>query len=240
VIGLEREPADSREIDRIREVYRRRRRAIAPNLYAPLSPSVRFMLAEREEALSRLLSTRDLYDLSGRRILEVGCGTGVELVRCLSYGATPNHLFGVDVLMEELMQMTIPRNMIRLAVADARRLPFHDNSFDVVTQFTVFTSMLNDVVRYRAAREMVRVLRPTGFMIWYDFFRNNPLNRDVRPVTRSDLRRLFPGCRIDAHRVTLAPPLSRVLAPRSMMAARFARSLPFLRSHLLAIIWPLS
>jgi hypothetical protein len=55
---------------------------------------------------------------------------------------------------------------------------------------------------------MLRVLRPGGRILWYDFFRNNPTNPNVRGVGAAEIRALFPGRRIELRRVTLAPPLA--------------------------------
>jgi hypothetical protein len=46
-------------------------------------------------------------------------------------------------------------------------------------------------------------------IIIYDFTWNNPANRDVRKVTSSDIRQLFPGATIQSRRLTLAPPIAR-------------------------------
>jgi hypothetical protein len=50
------------------------------------------------------------------------------------------------------------------------------------------------------------------------------------------LRRLFPGFAMRIRRVTLAPPLARLVAPRSRLAADLLERLPPLRTHILALI----
>jgi hypothetical protein len=49
-------------------------------------------------------------------------------------------------------------------------------------QFTVFTSILDKDMKRNIAAEMLRVLKPKGVIIWYDYFVNNPKNSDVRGV----------------------------------------------------------
>jgi hypothetical protein len=49
---------------------------------------------------------------------------------------------------------------------------------------------------------------------------------------------LFPGCAIDARKVTLAPPIARAVASRSWVLAEMLGSLPFLRTHWAALIAP--
>jgi ubiquinone/menaquinone biosynthesis C-methylase UbiE len=114
-------------------------------------------------------------------------------------------------------------------------LPFADGSFDLVSQFTVFSSILHAGVRRRAAAEMLRVLRPGGVALWYDFT-VNPTNRDTHGIGGDEVTRLFPGCRVRARRVTLAPPLGRLVAPRSWLLAELLENVPALRTHLLALI----
>ena len=63
------------------------------------------------------------------------------------------------------------------------------------------------------AREMLRVLKPQGSILWYDFFMDNPRNSNVRGIGRRELASLFPDCRIWLRRVTLAPPLARRIVP---------------------------
>jgi hypothetical protein len=81
----------------------------------------------------------------------------------------------------------------------------------------------------------MRVLRPGGLLVVYDFTWN-PLNRDVRGVNAGTLRALYPSCAVDARRVTLAPPITRLLARHSLSACSALERVPFLRSHILAAI----
>ena len=82
---------------------------------------------------------------------------------------------------------------------------------------------------------MLRVLRPGGTLLWYDFT-VNPFNRDVAGVRLSQLRELFPGTTLRVERVTLAPPLTHLLAPRLWLACDALQRIPWLRTHLLATI----
>jgi hypothetical protein len=86
-----------------------------------------------------------------------------------------------------------------------------------VLQSTVFTSILDVAMKQAVAGELLRVVKLKGLILWYDYHRNNPWNKDVRGVKSWEIHRLFPGCRITLQRVTLAPPLTRVLAPHSFL-----------------------
>ena len=60
---------------------------------------------------------------------------------------------------------------------------------------------------------MLRVLKPGGLILWYDFHVDNPHNRDVQGVRKREIFELFSGCDIRLHRITLAPPIVRLVAP---------------------------
>jgi hypothetical protein len=81
----------------------------------------------------------------------------------------------------------------------------------------LFTSILNDEVKRMIAAEMARVLAPRGHILWYDFSFNNPRNPDVRGIGKRELRALFPGLEMKIRRVTLAPPVGRMVAPFSIV-----------------------
>jgi SAM-dependent methyltransferase len=120
--------------------------------------------------------------------------------------------------------------------ANAAFLPFAAAAFDLVVQSTLFTSILDPVMKETVAGEMLRVLKPRGVILWYDYHVDNPWNPDVRGVKKREIHSLFPGCRIELHRVTLAPPLARVLAPYSFLLCSLLEKLRILNTHYLGVI----
>jgi hypothetical protein len=64
----------------------------------------------------------------------------------------------------------------------------------------------------------------------------NPGNRDVRGIGLAELRALYPSCAIEARRVTLAPPITRVCARVSPAVCRALEAVPWLRSHYMAAV----
>lgn len=120
---------------------------------------------------------------------------------------------------------------------NAAELPYRDRSFDIVLQSTVFTSLLDPGFQEQVAREMVRVLRRDGWILWYDFRVNNPWNPDVRGVAKRRVNELFPGMASVFYPVTLAPPLIRALVPRFTWLARLLNAFPCSRSHYWAVLW---
>ena len=105
---------------------------------------------------------------AGKRLLEVGCGMGTDLLQFASGGAK---VTGVDLTPRSVQTS---RHHLELcgqtgdfALNDAERLPFADESFDVVYS--------NGVLHHTpdtagAVREIHRVLRPGGLarvMLYY-------------------------------------------------------------------------
>ena len=219
---------------RIRRAYARR---ISGPPDATVAAAHVFHAQTRERAAIALLRRHRLLPLTRARILEVGCGTGAWLRDFVKWGADPRRVCGVDVrpgVLAEARRRCAPG--VGLAQGNGMYLPFCDGTWDVVVQSTVITSILDQGLRQRVAGEMRRVLRPGGVIVWYDFRIDNPANRDVRGVSRRDLRRLFPGCAVDARRVTLAPPLARALADRSGLACDLLARIGWLCTHDLAAI----
>jgi SAM-dependent methyltransferase len=223
------------EEDRIRSVYARRK---GESCYAE-SLAGRFQVQERERHVLRLLDRYRLMPLAGKRILEIGCGTGKWLRDLISWGADPELLFATELLPASAARARrLCPQSVTISCGNAASLPYDSGSFDLVLQATVFTSVLDREMKRAIAAEMLRVLRPGGTILWYDFFWRNPGNPYVQPVGRDELRLLFPGCRLDLRRISLAPPLTRFLAPRSWAATALLSRIPLLCTHYLGAICP--
>ena len=226
--------AERAEEARVREAYARRRTG---DRYAFSNPAHLYMMQEREAAVLSLLGREGLLPLGDRAILEVGCGSGQWLLDFVRWGARPDRLHGVDLLPERIARARrVCAPEVTLTQCGATALPYGDGTFDLVLQATVLSSILDDGVRHAIASEMLRVLRPGGTVLWYDIRVDNPDNPDVRRVARDEIEALFPGCRVALTRATLAPPLTRLLAPRAPWFARTLAAAPFLRTHYLGVL----
>ena len=223
------------EVDPVRARYARR--AVADRRYHPLEPSVWCARLERERALLELLAAQGWDDLSQRRVLEVGCGSGGNRLEWLRLGCAPAHLSGIELLPERLAQArsALPA-ATTLIEGDALRASIEPSSQDVVMQSTVFSSLLDDAFQHRLADAMWRWTKPGGAVLWYDFTVNNPRNTDVRGVPLARVRELFPHGRITTRRVTLAPPISRLVCRVHPAAYGLFNTLPWLRTHVLCWI----
>ena len=231
--GAERARAAEEE-RRIESAYARR--ATLHGRYAWTNPGHLFVVQQLERSLLRLLA-REREDLARDRVLEVGCGSGYWLRQMCAWGAQPRNVVGIDLLPERIdAARALCPPAVSLRNASAAEIADPDGSYDLVLQFTTFTSIKSDELKRRVASEMLRVLAPGGAIVWYDFFRNNPRNPDVRAVGRTELAALFPGCRVSVQRVTLLPPLARLVAPVSWTACHLLQAIPLLRTHYLATI----
>jgi hypothetical protein len=115
-------------------------------------------------------------------------------------------------------------------------MPWPDTAFDIIHQSTVFTSLLDQGTKKAVATEMLRVLKPKGVILWYDFFYNNPKNPHVRGVGAQEIRALFPGCSVRLKKITLAPPIARRLVPFTWIGALLLEKIALLNTHYLGII----
>jgi hypothetical protein len=125
---------------------------------------------------------------------------------------------------------------VTLLRGDATAVPIAADSVDMVLQATVFSSLLDDAFQQRLADAMWRAVKPGGGVLWYDFTVDNPRNRDVRGVPLARVRELFPRGRVQARRLTLAPPLARAAARVHPALYTWFNALPVLRTHVLAWI----
>jgi ubiquinone/menaquinone biosynthesis C-methylase UbiE len=220
---------------RIREVYARR--SAARKEYSWFDAGYLFMIQQLERRALVSLAQHDMVPLHARHILEVGCGNGHWLREFLKWGATPENLAGVDLLPERIDQARrLSPSGITFTNGNATALGFPDETFDIVLQATVFTSILNHAVKKKVATEMLRVLRPDGLLLWYDFRVNNPRNRDVRGIDKAEIEKLFPNCRITLERITLVPPLLRFLAPYTWLGSYLLSAIPWACTHYLGTI----
>ena len=113
----------------------------------------RRILAGFVEAICRSVTDRR------PRILDVGCGTGANLIMLSKYGDAE----GVDV-SEDALAFCRERGLDRLKLGAAEELPYEDGTFDLVTAFDVVEHMDDDLA---CLREMRRVLRPGGRVLLF-------------------------------------------------------------------------
>ena len=98
------------------------------------------------------------------KLLDIGCNTGSTIFNLHQYGFT--NVYGVDV---EKNSINLGREIYaqisdRLVDYDGVKLPFEDNSFDVVTMFDVIEHITN--IDQFIREEVRRVLRECGILLF--------------------------------------------------------------------------
>ena len=222
------------EEDRIRSVYAKRKDG---GRYSWFNPGHVFMIQERERQVLSLLRRSDFHNLQDKKILEIGCGKGHWLQDFVKWGARPENVSGVDLLPNrvEVARKACPPG-VQIFCGNATRLDCPNESFDLVLQSTVFTSILDETMKQQMAGEMLRVMKKDGIILWYDYFVNNPWNSDVQGVAKKEILGLFPNCDIDLKKITLVAPLARFLLPYSWLAGFALERLKIFNTHYLGLI----
>jgi len=122
-----------------------------------------------------------LGDVTGKRVVDFGCGSGANTVLLANRGA---HVWGIDI-SEDLLRL----GQRRLAVSgreggatfiagSAHDLPFPDSAIDVVFGMAILHHLDLDLV----SREVRRVLKPGGRAIFKEPVRNSAVIRFVRSL----------------------------------------------------------
>lgn len=224
------------ETEEIKKRYERRKNTNKDNLYSYFNNGNLFLVQERQRKIIKLLNKYNQNDLANKKIFDIGCGNGSILRDFISWGAKPENLHGVDLLEERINAGRKISPNLDLICGDAEKLNYPEKSFNIITQFVCFTSILDEVMKKNIANKMLRMLKDDGIILWYDFKYNNPKNSDVQGIKKEEIKKLFPNCEYDFNLITLAPPLVRKLAPLSWLLCYLMTGLKVLNTHYLIII----
>jgi ubiquinone/menaquinone biosynthesis C-methylase UbiE len=224
------------EADRIRNVYETGYSTAKTDWSAQWSPrnlSAMYYRHQVERALVAGLN-KSRIDLSTIDVLDVGCGSAPHLRFFSDLGADRARLYGIDLVPERIEAAKRLAPDFHLAVADATDLPFPDDSFDLVAQFTALCNIGEDELLKRAALEMTRVLRPSGAIVWFGLIRA-PASAHYRAVTVEQLSGLFPDLQVTFTR-TMFHRWTEMLGGRFPDLCIGLERLPLPKTNLLAIL----
>ena len=160
------------------------------------------------EKLHHLLRLIDFNAYRGKRVLEVGCGAGTDLVRFARGGAL---VTGIDLSQSaiDLARKNFAQNGLQadLREADGEQIPFEDDTFDLVYAHGVVQYTADD---RKLVEQCRRVLKPGGEAIFQVYNRVSwlnalskvmkvPLEHEDAPVlkkyTAAEFRQLLRGFR---------------------------------------------
>jgi ubiquinone/menaquinone biosynthesis C-methylase UbiE len=121
------------------------------------------------ETLAHKQQSYELVPRGVARVLDVGCGTGEDVLSLAERLGPACLVVGVDRSLERVEEAQralrhVALN-VRFAVGDARLLPFPDESFDVVRADGLFSELAE---RRRVMQELVRVIAPAGRLLVHD------------------------------------------------------------------------
>lgn len=104
---------------------------------------------------------------SGMRILDIACGTGLQMAESDRHGC---HFFGIDMSLSMLRQAARKRHAATAlwVMADATHSPFPSNAFDRISIVYALHEMPMET-RIRVMKEAKRMLRNNGVFLLIDY-----------------------------------------------------------------------
>jgi arsenite methyltransferase len=156
---------------------------------------------------SRVLKLRERDRIIGsirwrgdEHVLDVGCGRGLLLIGA-ARRLTTGKAVGTDIWQAKDQSGNRPAatranariegvaDRVEVLDADARELPFEDESFDVVLAGLVIHNIPTAAGRVAAVREIVRVLKPGGQVAILDIWNTRTYARLLKDLGLEDVQR---------------------------------------------------
>ncbi len=105
---------------------------------------------------------REIFQMRGKKILDIGCGKGGVAIACGLKGAI---VYGFDTDRNEISIAkkrieTSGINDVFVFISNAEKMPFQDNYFDLVTVTGVLEHVNN---LEKVIKEIIRVVKPGGY-----------------------------------------------------------------------------
>lgn len=176
--------------------------------------------ALRRGVLDRALAAAGM-DPRGRRVLDVGCGTGYFTAYYLDRGAT---LTGLDIAPTSVERLARRHPEATFQLADVSEAPL-EGPFDIINAFDVLYHITDDARWERAVRNLARAVAPGGLLLLTDTFADLAGLEDhnrARSLTRYRALLEAEGLEI----LGLHP--THVLLNRPLGMVRFVNRLPWL------------
>jgi ubiquinone/menaquinone biosynthesis C-methylase UbiE len=226
------------EVRRIREWYAEWTKN---SMWTPFNTSALYLEQMQERLIINLWKEKynigprlkDSAILRDKRILDVGCGTGGTLRKFIKYGTVPENLSDIDLIEERIETAKHLSPNINFICGNAEYLPYPNDYFEIVIQFTCFSSIIDKSLQENIAREMLRVLKPGGYIIWYDI-RKMKSNPNMMAIDKNRILELFPNCQYDLKLCNTT--ISSISIKVSWILTEILEILPLPKSHLFGVI----
>lgn len=212
-------------------------RSSADARYSINNPGNKYNYVHLFNGMEELLKSA-FPDLSQIKLLEVGCGELFWPEVFIEIGCHKENCYGTDILHQRMIKGHNKGRQTSAVTSSVLELPFQSNSFDLLCQLTLMTSIPNHTDRIEASREMMRILKPGGYILWYDFRFNNPKNPHTKAIGKNELHQLFAPLPVKLKTITVFPPLARKIPPAGVPLLKFINLFSMLRTHYLALIGP--
>lgn len=219
------------ELARIRETYAGYERGRV-RLWDSSNRGYARIAQERDARLIELI--RQSLPPDGQ-VLDAGSGVGTLAAVAKGAGIEASWT-GIDLLESSVTLARATHPWATWIVGSADELPFEDQAFDVIVASTLFSSLPSRRLEHGVAREIGRVVRRGGWIVWYDLRLGSPRNPAVHGLSTQDVERLFPDWPLDLEPLTLLPPVARRLGPLTRIFYPGLSLLTPLRSHLVGRI----
>lgn len=179
------------------------------------NPEVLFQTLANEASVVNV-ARKAALPLEGVSVLDVGCGAGGNFFQLLRLGVCPDKLSGIDILQENIEHARLLFPQVKLVCADAGSMPFEDEKFDLVSEFTMFATLPDETLAAKIAFEMLRVCRSGGYLLLVDWRTPKPGDHNYSALNMARLERLF-GLGSSTELVAISngaliPPLGRFLS----------------------------
>jgi SAM-dependent methyltransferase len=145
-----------------------------------LMPAILMIITSKIGKIKQRNRILDQLHLQGHDlVLDVGCGRGLFLIG-VAKRLTTGKAVGIDIWTTDLSDNTKEALLMNARIenvsdkievydADARRMPFADNAFDIVVSSMVIHNIPNKSEREKALQEMLRVIKSNGRIVIQDF-----------------------------------------------------------------------
>jgi len=194
----------------------------------------KYMIEEKFKVSKDLLKKSNLNLQSGK-ILEVGCASGSIIDFLISLGAEVDNICGIDIRPDRVKDAKKFFPNMEIMVMNACQMEFPNCNFDFISVSTLFSSVLKNDIRSLMASEIRRVLKPGGIIMYYDLRINNPFNKNIIGINKKEIDNLFPNMEKQLKKITLLPPLTRILGVTLPYSYPFFSMIPLLKSHYIGL-----